>query len=243
MNLKSKQLLYDLVARCFECKSKEEFEDIFDDLKQLIPFKSYGLVQLYISHGMLLNIDALQWFHEYPGFEEYYYQNRLFAIDPIFLNFLENPEREVFKKRFWADLYRSRRKKESATVDTFLKKVSVYRMESNGFTYIHRINPIRYFGISFAGKTLEDHEDVDYIMRCMAPALAICCNNIRIGKNRNLSEREFQIAKVFETCLRSREIARSFGVSVSTIEKYKAIIMGKTGTNRYELNVKDEDEL
>lgn len=235
-------LLLELIEGLQSCKHREEFDDLMDQLTTLIPFHDFGLMRIAASSGKhVWRYEIVQWFSKSHGWKEFYEENKQFEHDPGLRYFVDNMERRFSNIHQWSDVRQKYLRHDPKHTKAFLDASKRYRMNQHGFNWFHKYHPMFYFLISLSGEFQQSLEELSFIMKLLAPAIRSACERIPIGITEKLTDREIELHQTFQTCLRSRELSRIFGVSVSTIEKYKAIIMGKVGTSRYKLTPVTED--
>lgn len=227
--------LLDLIIRSFECRKESEFHKIMNDLKRELPFDHYGVFRIYIGTKELLNVDFLEWNCDVPDFRKLLNEDRLLRFIPDFLNQMRPDLKDEIINQLWWTQYRKclrgmpRRTDGSELIHRYIRRFG-------GCFCIYQVNPILHFVFFCGGKKMRNNPRHRQIMETIVPALSVACENTRLGRTKRLTEREFEMMRVCETALRNKNLAKYFKLSISTIEKHKAMIKLKTGVkHRYQL--------
>lgn len=238
MEIENPKVLLDLMLRSFECRKEIEFHKILNDLKRELPFSHYGVFRIYIGNKELLNVDCLEWECDIPKYKDLLNDERLRRFLPDFLNRMEPDLKDEVVNQLWWAQYRkflrnmSQKSDGSEVIHRYIRKVG-------GCCCLYQVNPVLYFAFFVGGSQMRNNPKHRQIMEMMVPALSVATENTRLGRSKRLTEREFEMMRVCETALRNTNLAKYFNLSISTIEKHKAMIKHKTGVkNRYELCVK-----
>jgi len=213
-------------TRCYGCYDELEAEDIFNDLKKLIPFEYYAVGTAYTEHHLLHSVESLQWFKAMEGYEEFYISNRLYKTDPVAVEGLDQIIHNRVAVQFWRNTY----KKNSNT--DFFSKIEPFGMHKfDGYTHLYKINPVSFTTFSITGPKIPPKKDrriMEILKHVIAP-ISMLARNSKIGVLSKLTDRQFEIYQLLNTGMTYDQIASALNLSRSSVEKCFTTIKGKIG--------------
>jgi DNA-binding CsgD family transcriptional regulator len=223
MGRKNRNLSYDdyisiveFTKRCWHCGSQSEAEDIFNDLKELIPFDYYSIGTVYVEDRQLHSVESLRWYTELKGFEEFYISNRLYKIDPVAIEGLDQVNNKRIAVQFWRNTYRKHFNPE------FFSQIEPFGMYNlDGYTHLYKINPVSFTTFSCAGPDIPSRPNrriAEILTRVIAP-ISILAQNTKLGIFSRLTDEQYEIYQLMKTSMTYGQIASKLNTSRSTVEK------------------------
>lgn len=239
MNGEKWELLNELTGRSARCDSKEEFWEIFENLKGLIPFEDYAVLRLHTSRGRLLYLDQLRWFSRNSDFESAYFSEKLQEMDPIFteasMDILEKDPRIHFH---W------HRPRETAISSQFDKTMKLFQMLKKRYACFFRFHSLVQFVFIAFGDQLSESSGYDYILERMIPALAHASQFINLGSIESLTDKQKEVLLLSETGMAASDIRYHLHISPTALRGRMEHLKKKIGvTNRFQLGFPENYKL
>ncbi len=222
------EILLSIIFQCYDgIVTDEKYQSIMNQLKLLIPFDYWGIVYGSFD-GEIAHMNQISWFKEIEGFEEFYIGKKLFYIDPIAQESLKQVRSEKPEVQFWMDTFLKYPESE------FFKLISDFPIiEYQGYTSLYRTNLLQSVSLSITGPRLQpikDHKIVR-LLETIIPHVSNIIINGKIGKLKNLTDKQFRLYQLLKTSLSNKQIAKILNITPSGVEKSFEGIKKKIGVN------------
>lgn len=217
--------LHRIIHQCTLCHSEEDVESIFKELSYLIPFDRWAIASLFYSKTGRISFENQVWFRQVPEYERFYFENKLYEVDPIYQPLFEQfaPGKRG-RVIHWSDHY-----EKSVAGRDFLDRIVQFGF-SYGYSAVHRVNQVSGLYVSIAGPELSKQDpDVMHTLELFAPHLLSILFQAKIGKLGTLTDRQFLTFQLLRTCMKAETIAGLLNVGESNIDKACRAIRKKTG--------------
>lgn len=218
--------LIELMESCSHCKNDEQFSILIEDLKQLIPFDSYGISRIYMGKDQSMGIDSIRWFSEKADFESRYFEEGWFRQDPLF----QKIEELISNNTPLSCFYLEHSTEGTDLMDKgFEKQMEIYSMNTPRFVVLQKLCADRWFLFVCESEKFGDPDRYDKVLRLLTPSLYLVTNAAKIGRMKKLTEKEFILYHMMDGDRTSKDIASAYRLSTSTVEKHRFNIRLKLG--------------